>query len=173
MVSLSSVTLANAPRRIRFCVISVDKFFLARRRGRHSPMTSPHFALRAANRVLEPLRLQSWVFVAARPFFNGRRGWVRSNARIWLLSSTQSTRVRSSEFKCQTGQSLSLQNSIRTVITAEVALRILIISAIRARCRMDAGNRALRRFFLAKARNVDVAPASALCERSFDCRGYH
>ena len=38
-----------------------------------------------------PLRLSSCVMVAARPFFRGRPGCVRSRAWIWLFSSTDST----------------------------------------------------------------------------------
>src|SRR5262245_25376246 len=71
---------------------------------------------------------------------------------------------------CRLGKRIGAK---RTATTAEVALCIWVIAVICSRCRMDAGNHALRRFFLAKTRNEDVAPATVLCERSFDFRGYH
>jgi hypothetical protein len=50
--------------------------------------------LSAANSVVVPLRLSSWVIVSARPFFSGRPGWVRSSAwHLTLLVAAQHQRV--------------------------------------------------------------------------------
>ncbi len=46
---------------------------------------------RAANRVVVPLRLYSWVMVWPRPVFSGRPGRVRSSAWIRDVSSTDTT----------------------------------------------------------------------------------
>lgn len=65
----------------------------ARWRGLQAPMTMPLFTSIAALSVVTPLRLSSWVIVAARPVFSGRPGCVRSRAWIWLFSSTHSIRA--------------------------------------------------------------------------------
>ena len=51
-------------------------------RGRHSPITMPDFTSSAANNVVVPWRLSSWVIVAARRFLSGSPGRVRSSACI-------------------------------------------------------------------------------------------
>jgi len=58
-------------------------------------MTRPDLTSSAAKSVVVPWRLSSWVIVAARPFFSGSPGWVRSGAWIWDFSSTHSTTARS------------------------------------------------------------------------------
>src|SRR6516162_7109239 len=59
----------------------------------HWPITVPAFTSSAANSVVVPCRLSSWVIVPARPFFIGSPGWVRSSAWICDFSSTDSTRL--------------------------------------------------------------------------------
>src|SRR5437879_13847615 len=71
-------------------VEEADKL-LSRWRCMLRPMMVPSSTLSAANRVVVPCRLQSWVIVPARPFFMGKPGWVRSSAWIWLFSSNDRT----------------------------------------------------------------------------------
>ena len=68
-------------------------------RGRHWPITLPLETLSAANSVVVPLRLSSWVIVPALPGFIGSEGWVRSSAWIWLFSSMHKTTAFSGGFR--------------------------------------------------------------------------
>src|SRR6266487_2768478 len=77
--------------KMRVDVIEETDELLCRWRFMLRLMMVPSRTLRAANDVVVPLRLSSWVIVPARPRFIDSPGWVRSRAWILLFSSTERT----------------------------------------------------------------------------------
>src|SRR5262245_35101941 len=61
-----------------------DELFGAMPAQWHSPLTRPVFTSSAANSVVVPLRLSSWVIVAARPFFFKGKARLRAIQRLNL-----------------------------------------------------------------------------------------
>src|SRR5438309_4217975 len=93
----------------------------------HSPINLPSNTFSAANRVVVPLRLYSCVIVPHRPFFNGSPGCVRSNACIWLFSSTHSTKALSGGFIYNPTTSVSFSRNFASRDSLKVRLRCGLI----------------------------------------------
>src|SRR5487761_242210 len=86
-------------------------------------MTLPSNKLIAAKSVVVPLRLWSWVIVPHRPFFRGSPGWVRSNAWIWLFSSTHNTIAFCGGFKYRPTTSVNFSINLGSRDSLKVRLR--------------------------------------------------